>query len=58
MCLALNKSILNLSVLLMRLKGQKEESFTFQNEEIYDNLENLRVYETTILHSQSGQKIK
>ena len=30
----------------------------FPMQEIYDNLENLRVYETTILHSQSGQKDK
>lgn len=55
--LALNKHIESISF-IDEVEGAKEESFTFQNEEIYDNLENLRVYETTILHSQSGQKDK
>ena len=55
--LALNKHIESISF-IDEVEGPKEESFTFQNEEIYDNLENLRVYETTILHSQSGQKDK
>lgn len=52
--LALNKHIE--SICFVDEVEQSFESFIFQGEEVYDTLDDLCVYEATILHSKNGQK--